>query len=603
MSNEAFQSRQARLATQIDNEVAQLRSAVPMVLPGRDAAIVARCVERIQGDYDVSRAKRDTDHAVDLLYIAYNTTPQKHGDIRVQISALMNALIRAQQDSALVMSRAIRTAAEINGILEDSFPEWLDIREPLTDGTANDKEVEELRAFIKQDLSAIATRIESKALDIQKSLLQTAAAYGAIIDSAERATKDSELALSENIKDREALQREINQNNAQREKLEQLVADLRTEVEKFDRMAKDFERRANTAEERAFVMSIVRAAASVVSSVVSPVAMLASGGVLGAAARGTGAAPPDAGGGAGAQAQAKAQKELADRLAERKTLEAQAKTLQKEIAELKAERNLADEASQPVLDARIEGREQMLANSQSELAALEKAIGELQALMNATAKEFGRLSDEQRAQEASLREMQMNMLDRAEAFEKERRTQAGELVRIKALLKGQQTQDETLSLAVQSLSLSIGALKQMQEIVKEIAFFFQSFADFMAAVAGDARQQLDQFERAQSGALRTHRLRSLVQSTDTFFLKQAADWHAAGKVSGVFNQSFSDGWSRLNKLSGTYLTGAALTAYLQEAGARLEQISDERKQRSTANIADIQLYRNQLAGVPDREAA
>lgn len=54
---------------------------------------------------------------------------------------------------------------------------------------------------------------------------------------------------------------------------------------------------------------------------------------------------------------------------------------------------------------------------------------------------------------------------------------------------------------------------------------------------------------------------------------------------------------------GTYLTGQALTAYLREAGARLEQISAERKQRSTGTLADIQLYRNKLAGAQDREAA
>ena len=99
MSTEAIQSRQAQLASLIDTAAKELRSAPTMALPERDAPIVALSVERIQGQYDVTRAKRDTDHAVDLLYIAYNTTPQKHGGIRVQISALMNALIRAQQDS------------------------------------------------------------------------------------------------------------------------------------------------------------------------------------------------------------------------------------------------------------------------------------------------------------------------------------------------------------------------------------------------------------------------------------------------------------------------------------------------------------------------
>jgi chromosome segregation ATPase len=614
MSTEAFQSRQALLSSRIDTAAEKLRSAAEMVLPGSDAHIVALSVERIQGSYDVTRAKRDTDHAVDLLYIAYNTTPQKHGGIRVQISSLMSALIKAQQDSALAMSRAIATAKEINGILEDSFPEWLDIRGPVSGGTGTPEQIDELRGFIKTDLTAIAERIRSKALDMQKSLLDTATAYGKIIEDAERVTSHSELALSENINEREALQREIDQNNAQREKLGQLVADLQTEVEKFDRMAKDFEAKANTAEERAFVMSIVRVAAGVVSSVVAPIAMLGSGGVLGAATRSTTPARGDTGGGEDAEAQATAQSKLADLQSERRSLKTETETLQQEIAQLKADSKPDEQVTEPktearpgemaqaALDARIREREQALADRQARLATLDEAIGKLEAAMAAASKAVGQLSDEQRAQESNLREMQMRMLERAEAFEKERRTQAAELMRINVLLKGQQTQEETLQLAVQSLSLSIGALKRMQEIVKEIAFFFQSFADFMAAVASDAGRQLERFEQAQNGALRTHAMRSLVQSTDTFFIKQAADWHAAGKVSGLFNQSFANGWSRLNKLSGTYLTGPALAAYLREAGTALAQISEERQQRSSVQIAEIQQYREKLA-TKGRDAA
>lgn len=86
--------------------------------------------------------------------------------------------------------------------------------------------------------------------------------------------------------------------------------------------------------------------------------------------------------------------------------------------------------------------------------------------------------------------MQMKMIDKAEAYENERRTQAAELIKINALLKGKQAEDDKIKLAVQSLNVSITALKRMKEIIEEIAFFFKSFADFMQAVADDAAHQI-----------------------------------------------------------------------------------------------------------------
>ena len=64
--------------------------------------------------------------------------------------------------------------------------------------------------------------------------------------------------------------------------------------------------------------------------------------------------------------------------------------------------------------------------------------------------------------------MQMNMLDKADQYEKERRTQSAELVKISALLKGQRSQQETIQLAIKSLNLSLSALKRTKEIVEEM---------------------------------------------------------------------------------------------------------------------------------------
>lgn len=591
MPTEIFQTRQDRLAAAIEQAIEDLRGAQPMALPGRDAPLVARFVEQIQGDYDVTRAKRDTDHAVDLLYIAYNTTPQIHGKVRNTISSIMKRLIETQQESELAMRGAVNAATRINGLLVDSFPEWLDMRKPVIEGTADAAQVEELRDFVRKDLIGLAKTIQGEATTVQKNLLHAAQAYDKIIEDTERATQDGQVALSLSIEEQKALQREIDQNNAQREKLESLVADLRAEVEKFDRMAKDFEKRANTAEERAFVMSIVKVAASVVSAIVPPIAMLASG-PLGAASRSPAPAREDSSTSTTAQVQAR--KDLAEKELERKEEQKQVDKLDKEIKELEGERKDAPAATQEELDKRIAERQRDREDREARIKRIDEAMEKLQAGIDKAAQEIGKLSEEQRDQAASLRDMQMKMIEKTEAYEKERRTQAAELVRINALLKGQQTSAETLQLAIQSLNLSIGALKRVQEIIQELAFFFKSFADFMGTVADEAGRLLANLEKAESGSLRANAMRNLGRSIDVFFLRQAAEWLATGKVAALFNQSFAAGWSQLNKLNGTYLYGAELVAYLEQASVRLTEIAQERERRAEARITDLNAYREEL---------
>lgn len=593
MSVETFQSRTDRLAAAVEKALEELRAARPLALPGRDAPLVTLCVERIQGDYDVTLARRDTDHAVDLLYIAYNTTPQIRGEVRGTISGIMGGMISAQKESQRVMLLAIKSAADINGMLVDTFPDWLDMRQPLVDGTAAPAEVEELRTFVKRDLIGTARFIQEKATEIRKGLLDCAKVYDVLIADTERATRACEEALGKSIAEREALQRAIDENNAQREKLEALVADLRAEVEKFDRMAKDFEKRANTAEERAFVMSIVKVAATVVSAIVPPIAMLATGS-LGAASRDP--APGKGGGDTGdTEAQVKARTELAEKERERKEEKKEVEKLDKEIKELEAERGKEEsDTAKEELGKRIAERQRDCEDRQARIQRIDAAMEKLQAGIDKAAGQIGELSDAQRDQAASLREMQLKMIEKTEAYEKERRTQAAELVRINALLKGQQTAAETIQLAVQSLSLSIAALKRVKEIIQELAFFFQSFADFMGEVSDDAARMLANLEKADSGPLRTNAMRNLARNIDVFFLKQTAEWLATGKVAGLFAQSFAEGWSQLNQLTGKYLDGAELKAYLEQASVRLSEIAQEREQRAQARIADLEAYREQL---------
>ena len=205
------------------------------------------------------------------------------------------------------------------------------------------------------------------------------------------------------------------------------------------------------------------------------------------------------------------------------------------------------------------------------------------------------LSEEQKSQADSLRKMQMDMLDKVEKYEKARREQAGELAKINALLKGKRTTEEKIQLAIKSLNMSLSALKRAREIIVEIAAFFKSFADFMGVVGDQAKQREkkigDLMKRTDIGA---SKLKMTIKGTETFFIKQAGEWNAVKIVSDKFIQNFSEGWSKLNTLSGKYITGDELTAYLEAAADRITQISQERRQAANDRIADLDAYRAEL---------
>jgi chromosome segregation ATPase len=593
MSTVPFQSHQEKLASEIDADVSMLLERTPFVLPSPSDSVVARCVERILDSYDATSAKRDTDNAVDLLYIAFCATPQREAGIRVKISSIIEKLIKAQEKSIDTMNFALRRAREINGALNDAFPTWLDTRQPLVSGEGTPEQIQDLRGFVKGDLTSLAAEIAGKAGEVEKRLLGCAAEYDAIIEATQEATDNSQVALGTYIKERDELQREIRQHDAQRAKLELLVDELAREVKKFEDKARELEKRASTAEERSFVLSIIGAAASLVAAVVPPVAMLASSGLIGSAAQGAVGAKRNAKDSNANEAQAKT--ELANKQAERDQVQGDVERLEKEIGDLEAKhKSEDDEAAKNAYQERISDRQGRLDAQKQRLAQLTEAVEKLEEGLDRARQEFKQLSEQNRDQAASLREMQMQMLDKAEKYETERRNQAAELVRIKVLLEGKQTENEKAELALRSLELSIGSLKRMQEIVREIAFFFKSFADFMEEVSNDANRQLAKFEASETRKLRSNELRSLVMSTDIFFVRQAANWHAVLSVSGMFLDTFKDGRTRMVDLDAKYLTGEKLKDFLDGAGVRLESIAKERETRASAKILDLQNYREEL---------
>lgn len=614
-----FESREAQINADIRSGVDRIRSASPIALPAPEADLVRSYVQKIQGTYNVDRAKADTDNAIDLLYIAYNTTPQTEGDVRNNISALMNKVITAQQDSERTMRGAMRVANNIVTSLDDAFAEWVDAKESGSEA--------EIRRFVSTDLVGVATEIKTKALKIRDELLAIAGAYDDIIRDNVAATAVSEKALSAQLRQKAAVEKEMNEANARREQLESLVTDLKEQVAKFDKMARDYEARASTAEQRAFVMSIVKVGAQMISQAVPAIAMAAGGpapmlatsalsALSGPAPAKTEPTSSGAGGGGGdtkASEQLQIQNKVSEQKAEIRKVEDKAAALKADITTLTAERDkiappATDGASpaQPAATAgqtaqiaeyekRIKAKTDELKAQETERARLQEAVTSLQSSLGALEKGAAKLSDEQQQQAASLRDMQMRMLDKVEAYENERRNQSAELVKVNALLKGKRQEDDSIELAIRSLNLSLSGLKRMKEIVEEIAFFFKSFADFMDEVAMEASDQLDRIEAvADVEVIRKNRLAQLVRSVDDFFIKQTAEWRAAGVVADRFSRSFADGWSKLNKLSGEYITGDRLSAYLEGASIKLTAIVAERDAAADQKIASLNAYRARM---------
>lgn len=645
-----FQSQEAKLNDEIEAQITALRTATVIALPKADSKLSQLYVQRIQGKYNVVRAKTDTDNAIDLLYIAYNTTPQAQGEIRVQISDIMHKLIDAQQQSELATRRAMNVAGNVLSSLENYHPDWQDVRE--CKGPEDTNGVKDIKDFLKSDLIELAKKIKEQALSVKKELDPIAATYDRIITETLAATSNSEKALAAQIKEKTAIEKEINEANAQREKLTALVEDLTRDVQKYDKLAREYESRANTAEERAFIMSIIQVGAQMLAAALPPIAMALTGAATGgtstlasAAANTVKRAVGDKNSDTDADTAAdknviETKKKVSEKQGEVKQSEKKVAALKKIVNELEDELKREENKPKPSSDKdkpkttdkdksnekeeskeekpkdkdetkekdkdepattaeklkdRLKKEKEELQKEEENHTALIAALMGLQDSLKALEKGLGTMVEKQDNTAAALREMQMKMLDKVETYEKERRTQNAELIKINALLKGKLSQEETISLAILSLNVSISALKRTKEIIEEIAFLFKSFADFMDQICSETQLDIERFDAfVGKETIRRNFFNSLIEGGDKFFLRLAGEWNAIKLVTERFCNSFADGWSKMNKLSGKYLTGDELSAYMKTASVRLEEIVQEREAASKQKIQDIATYKEQI---------
>lgn len=599
----------------IDARVEEILKGKPVTLPGAGHPLVEDYIRKIEGKYDVSRSKEDTDNAIDLLYIAYNTTPQEEGQIRVGIDQLMTRLIAAQQQSELKMRGAVIDSGRILKSLRDLFGDWEEARDS--------EDSQDLKDFIGKDLFDLAKKIKSCAERISGDLTKIAETYDGIIDDTTKATSQGEQALATRLKNKKDIEDEIRKSNADRDRLESLVKDLRDSIAKYENKANEYKSRAETAEERAFIMSIVRVGAQMISSMTPAIAAGINAAITGGTAAATGGTSLIAASAVGTARQMinsetattdndntaqviKTKEDIADKRAEKATAEREKAGLEKKAKELADEKAKIEggektdteikDAKLAAIDKRIKANEAEIKEKDSKISAAITALNALDASLKSLDENMGKMSEKQEQQGTDLRSLQMKMLEKVEAYETEKRTQDAELVKINALLKGQRTEEETIQLAIKSLNLSLKALKRVREIIVEISFFFKSFADFMQQIMETSANYSETIQKAIEGnGLKKSCTEKIKRITDDFFITQTAEWQAVEVVSTKFVDNFKDGWSKLNKLSGTYLTGDELKSYLDVAAGKIDDIAFKRQQAATAKLAELNQYRDRIS--------
>jgi chromosome segregation ATPase len=516
-------------------------------------------------------------------------------------------MIAAQQESELKMRGAVTGAGRILKSLRELFGDWEETRD--SDDTKG------LKEFVGVELFDLANEIKGRAERISGDLTKIAETYDGIIDDTTKTTSQSEQALADRLKNKENIQREIVKNNADRAKLESLVVDLQAEIAKYETMSNEYKMQAETAEERAFIMSIVGVGAQMISATIPAI----TAAITGAATGGTSLIAASAVSTARQMSNVEAantesdntagvievKKNIADKVAEKATAERERTDLEKKAAELAAEQenienNKDDDAETKAakleaIDKRIEANDADIMEKSNAIVAATASLKALSESLKSLDDSMGKMSDKQEQQASDLRGLQMKMLEKVEAYEAEKRTQAAELVKINALLKGRRTEEETIQLAIESLSLSLKALKRMREIIVEISFFFKSFADFMQQIMENSAIQSEVIQTAlDRDRLTESFVRRIKRNTNDFFVTQSAEWQAVEIVSAKFVDNFKDGWSKLNKLSGTYLAGDELKSYFDLAACQIEDIAFKRKQVATAKLMELNRYRDRI---------
>ncbi|MDF0729494.1 hypothetical protein P0Y43_01975 [Pseudomonas entomophila] len=225
-----FKSQTREITERICAQVAELAAAQPLALPTAQAAIVDSFVEKIAGAYHIPDFQGDTAHAIDLLFIAYNVTPQDHDGIRIQINSIMDKLIDAQQRSERVVSQAATVAQGIYTQLGLCLQKWLMVKQ--------EGDYAAVRSFVSEPLLALARGIGNEASQIGKALQSIADDYDARLRETLKVHAESEVALSALMNGGQVLAVELKEARQRREDLATVIAALREGIASHEELVR-----------------------------------------------------------------------------------------------------------------------------------------------------------------------------------------------------------------------------------------------------------------------------------------------------------------------------------------------------------------------------
>lgn len=591
----------------IDEGVKKIIGTEPLKLPDVEHPLTSDYIRRIQRRYNVAHSRLDSDNAIDLLYIAYNTTPQKYGAIRNDVEKLIMMVLQAQQRSELKMTDIVLISDTLNKKLRMRFEDWVEKRSSA--GAAG------LKSFLEKKLLKLVSDIKEQAENISKELGGIVSEYDEIVAFTTGTIGKSQIALSDEIKNGEDVEKDIAMKTAQQAKITSLVNSLQSDINEYQSMAEGFRQRAETAEQRAFIMSIVQVGAQMISSMAPAIVAGLTGAATGGASLVASVACNTASGllrnekataeSASAAEEIKTKKDIAENQSQKAVAEAEKAQLETKAAELAAEKKKIEEDTDTASrDVRIKALEQRILDNQAaiqekdkKIAAAVTALEAISAAAKVLDEKMGKMSEKQDAAATGLREMQMKMLEHVREYNKEKHIQDAELAQITVLLRTSRDKDETIKLTVQSLNLSLTALNKMREIILDIQGFFISFAAFMKSILADSGVQVEFLEEALSDNEfdNTRFVQRIIRSNDAFFVTQVAEWQAINVVSAKFKENFSEGYRKLNALKGNYLFGSALEAYLTSAADKIDGIIAARNQWAAEKELELDAYKNEIS--------
>lgn len=604
MTNEnvvPFQTQASALTAAVNKGIQGVLKADEIILPTKDDTLVNNYIRKIEGDYDLSHSKHDTDNAIDLIYIAYNAVPPEMAQGRVGLTKLQQSLLQAQKKAVgsvtakgtTGLSGAAHIAELIVKQIANTYPIWRDDilqGQSIAELAENSESIADFKDFLKNDMIPLTKYIQDKSTEIAKNLDSISEDYSALGKEAQEVSIRTQESLASEINRRNDLKDSIAEMESNKESITAIQANLVAELLELKELNEAYEKRAKSAENKAFITGLTGAIIGGLAGLV-PVAVMCANPVLGMTMQAAKSATQVSSSGASSakdEAQsintAKQQKAIADKASngqeqnlvstDIKEKELEKKALEEEVQtntdlsteEIKAKNKLID---QIVLEIdKLKVRQ----------ASLVEAYKILDATLSGLKNDLKALSAEERSVAATLYEKQDNILAMISNLHKEERKQIGELAKLEKLLGHAKDKEKDVDISVFSLNLSIQAIMKCKEIIETISMFFKHFASFMIEIREEAEMAINNFERFEaSDRVRSGLFNRTVETLNNVFIDQTARWLASQDICEQFTANFTDGFSKLNKLSGTYITSDKRAEYLTTAKDRLNEIISERE--------------------------